>query len=180
MPYRKDTQGQITTFITTPEAVPVPYGLVGIGALPVLIFSFISLPAAAGFAAIFGVLVWARMKVFPAARKFRSVSNFSVSPEGVTLNGQLIRRQDIHRAVIRNHVTAADNPSGFVTLHQGVGAMTGAMSAAANAKFKGRLADISYRVDIDANGTPHTLAGGLTEPVAFAVLADVAGVLGLG
>lgn len=179
MAYSKETHGQLTTFHIVPEAVPVPYGLLGIGALPVLIFLFINVSVAIGLAALFGALVWARMKVFPAARKFRSASTFSVSPEAVKRGDLLIRRQDIHRAVIRNHITAGDNPSGFVTLHQGVGAMTGAMGAAANAKFKGQLADISYRVDVEANGTPHTVACGLTEPAAFAVLADVSAVLGL-
>jgi hypothetical protein len=179
MSYTKSEQGQSTTFVTKPEAVPVPWGLAALSVLPVVIFLFISLTAAFVFAAIFAAPIWARMKILPAARKFRSPSTFSVSPEEISIEGRSIRLKDIHRAVIRNHVLSGDNPSNFVTLHQGIGAMTGAASAAANAKFKGLLADISYRVDVEAGGVPHTLAGGLNESTAFAVLSDVSHILGL-
>lgn len=179
MSYTKSEQGQSTTFVTQPEAVPVPWGVAALGVLPVVIFLFISVTAAFVFAAIFCALIWARMKVFPAARKFRSPSTFSVSPEEVSIDGKSIRRKDIHRAVIRNHVLSGDNPSNFITLHQGIGAMTGAAGAAANAKAKGQLADISYRVDVEAGGFPHTVAGGLNESTAFAILSDVSGILGL-
>ena len=36
-----------------------------------------------------------------------------------------------------------------------------------------KLGPISYRVDAEARGVPTTLAGGLTEPTAFAIMADV-------
>ncbi len=42
-----------------------------------------------------------------------------------------------------------------------------------------KLGPISYRVDVEARGVPTTLAGGLTEPVAAAILADVSQVLQL-
>lgn len=179
MSYTKSEQGQSTTFVTQPEAVPVPWGVAALGVLPVVILLLISLTAAFAFAAIFAALVWARMKVGPAARKLRLPSTFSVSPEGVNIEGRLIRRKDIHRAIIRNHVLSGDNSSDVITLHQGIGAMHAAASGAAKAKFKGQLADISYRVDVEAGGVPHTLAGGLNESTAFAVLSDVSNILGL-
>lgn len=179
MGYSKSETGQATVFTSEAEAVPVPWGLVAIGALPVFIFLFISVATAVVFAAILGALIWARMKIFPQARKYRSASTFGVAPDQVTVDGRTLLRQDIHRAVIRNHVLAGDNPSTFVTLHQGIGALTGAAGAAANAKFKGHLADISYRVDVEAGGVPHTLAGGLTESTAFAILSDVSSILKL-
>jgi hypothetical protein len=36
-----------------------------------------------------------------------------------------------------------------------------------------KLGPISYRVDAEARGVPTTLAGGLTEPTAFTIMADV-------
>jgi hypothetical protein len=42
-----------------------------------------------------------------------------------------------------------------------------------------KLGPISFRVDVEARGVPTTLAGGLTEPVAAAILADVSKVLQL-
>lgn len=173
MAYSKDIQGAVARFTVEPEAVPLPYSLIGISVVPVVILAFVSITGAVVCAAVLAAVLWLRMKVFPSARHFRSASSFSVSPEGVTIDGKLIRRQDIHRAVIRNHVF--DNDSGVITLQQGLGAM----SVAANARAKSQLADVSYRVDIEAGGTPHTVASGLKEPAAFAVLSDVSAVLGL-
>jgi hypothetical protein len=42
-----------------------------------------------------------------------------------------------------------------------------------------KLGPISYRVDAEARGVPTTLAGGLTEPTAAAIMADVSKVLQL-
>lgn len=36
-----------------------------------------------------------------------------------------------------------------------------------------KLGPISYRVDVEARGVPTTLAGGLTEPTASAIMTDV-------
>jgi hypothetical protein len=36
-----------------------------------------------------------------------------------------------------------------------------------------KLGPISYRVDAEARGVPTTLAGGLTEPTASAIMMDV-------
>ena len=69
MSYSKNRQGQTTVFQTEPERVPIPFGLVAIAALPVIFFLFISLTASVVFAVIFAALIWARMKVFPAARE---------------------------------------------------------------------------------------------------------------
>ena len=122
MSYTKSGQGQAATFVTQPEAVPVPWGLAALGVLPVVIFQSVSLMP----------------------------STFSVSADAVSIEGRSIRRKDIHRAIIRNHVLSG-----------------------------GQLADISCRVDMEAGGVPHTLAGGLNESTAFAILTDVCSILGL-
>lgn len=180
MSYTKNEQGQATVFTTQPETVPVPWGLVAISAAATVIPLFISIYFALTVAAIFAALCWARMRLFPSATRYRKPSTFKVSANGVSIDGKEIKRRDIHRAIIRNHVLSADdNASNFVTLHQGVGAMVGGAGASANAKAKGQLAAISYRVELEAGGVPHTLAGGLTESTAFAVLSDVSNVLRL-
>jgi hypothetical protein len=42
-----------------------------------------------------------------------------------------------------------------------------------------KLGPISYRVDVEARGVPTTLAGGLTEPTASAIMTDLNKLLGL-
>ena len=44
-------------------------------------------------------------------------------------------------------------------------------------KLREKLTAVSYRVDVESNGTPVTIAGGLREPVAFAILSDVSRIL---
>jgi carbon monoxide dehydrogenase subunit G len=54
-----------------------------------------------------------------------------------------------------------------------------AVAAVSAARYQKRIGEISYRVDAEAGGVSETLAGGVTEPVAFALRKDVSSLLGL-
>jgi len=178
MSYTKNVQGQSTTFQTEPERVPFPVGVLGLAIIPIFIFIFISWIAVIVTVLIFAALAW-WYTVIPAAKKYRKPYSFTASSDGILIDGKQIKRSDIHRAVIRNHVYADDRGSDVVYLHQGIGGAAAAAGAKQKSKFFGKLGEISYRVDVEANGVPHTIAGGLTEPAAFAILSDVSNVLGL-
>lgn len=178
MSYSKSEQGQSVVFTTVPEGVPIPFGFMGGMLLPAIIFSFVSWKAVVTVLLLGAFIVWLQM-VLPSARKHRKRASFSVSPEGISIGAKQIRRKDIHRVVIRNHVLADDDSSDVVILHQGVVGAQVASGAAAKAKFKRKLAAVSYRVDAEAGGVSHTLGGGLSETTAFAVLSDVSHELGL-
>ena len=178
MGYTKSVQGQSTTFQTEPERVPFPRGVLGLAIIPIFIFMFVSWTAVFVTILVFAALAW-WYTVIPAAKKYRKPYSFTVSGDGILIDGKQIKRTDIHRAVTRNHVYADSGGSDVIYLHQGVGGAAAAAGAKQKSKFFGKLGEISYRVDVEANGVPHTIAGGLTEPAAFAILSDVSSVLGL-
>jgi hypothetical protein len=94
-----------------------------------------------------------------------------VSQAGVEKGGVVIARENIHRVIMRNHVL--DAASGVIVVPSMVN-NTGQSNAVAGMNWAIKvLGPISWRIDVEARGVPTTLAGGLTEPVASAILADV-------
>jgi len=168
-----DTQqvGDATEISTTPETVPAPWLLVAIpGGLLVLIALSISIIfglLAAGF--IYGVMYL--LMHSKQATQYRTPARFRVSKAGIEVGGTTIPKDAIHRVIVRNHITKAAesvivvaNPNPHSGQQNVVAGMNWAIS---------KLGPISYRVDAEARGVPTTLAGGLTEPTASAIMADV-------
>jgi len=164
-------------FSTTPETVPQPWALVAIpGSLLVLIAlatKFIYGVVAAGF--VYGAMYL--LTHSKQATQYRTPATFRVTPTGVQIGGTTIAKDAIHRVIVRNHVLKAaegiivvGNPNQNSGQQNTVSGMNWAIS---------KLGPISYRVDVEARGVPTTLAGGLTEPAASAIAADVSKVLQL-
>ena len=166
-----------TEISTTPETVPMPIALVAIpGTLLVLIalsMKFIYGLIAAGFC--YGAMYL--LMHSKQATLYRTPAKFRVSPKGVDVGGTTIAKDTIHREIVRNHVLKSAegiivvaNPNQNSGQQNTVSGMNWAIS---------KLGPISYRVDVEARGVPTTLAGGLTEPVASAIMSDVSKVLQL-
>jgi hypothetical protein len=164
-----------TEFSTTPEVVPMPLMLVAIpGVLLILIalsIKFIYGVIAAGF--IYGAMYL--LTHSKQATQYRSPAKFRVSPTGVDVGGTTIPKGAIHRVIVRNHVLkAAEGLIVVASPH----ANSGQQNTVAGMNWAiSKLGPISYRVDVEARGVPTTLAGGLTEPTAFAIMSDVSKVL---
>jgi len=168
-----DTQqvGDATEISTTPEKVPAPWLLVAIpGVLLVLIalsISFFLGLLAAGF--VYGAMYL--LMHSKQATQYRTPARFRVSKAGIEVAGTTIPKDAIHRVIVRNHITKAAesvivvaNPNPHSGQQNVVAGMNWAIS---------KLGPISYRVDAEARGVPTTLAGGLTEPTASAIMTDV-------
>ena len=175
--YETQQLGDATEISTTPESVPAPWLLVAIpGGLLVLIAlstGFIYGVLAAGF--VYGAMYL--LMHSKQATLYRTPAKFRVSPKGVDVGGTTIAKDAIHRVIVRNHVLKAAegiivvaNPNVNSGQQNTVSGMNWAIS---------KLGPISYRVDVEARGVPTTLAGGLTEPVASAIMADVSKALQL-
>jgi hypothetical protein len=178
MSYTKNNQGQTTVFHTEPERAPVPYGMLWLAVAPAFIFSFVSWIAVVITFIIFGALAWF-WTVYPGARRYRKPSNFSVTADGLSVDGKQIQKRDIHRVIIRNHILSDDNSQDAVYLQSGaMGALTTSAMAKKRKSIR-KLGAVSYRLDVEAGGVSHPLAGGLNETTAFAVLSDVSDILGL-
>jgi hypothetical protein len=169
--YQTQQAGDATDFSTTPEEVPRPWVMVAIpGALLVLIAfasGFIYGLIACGF--IYGAMYL--LMNSKQATLYRTPAKFRVSKTGVEVGGTTIPKDAIHRVIVRNHVLKAAegvivvaNPNPNSGQQNMVAGMNWAIS---------KLGPISYRVDVEARGVPTTLAAGLTEPTASAIMADV-------
>jgi hypothetical protein len=111
------------------------------------------------------------------ATLYRTPATFRVSSTGIQVGGATIAKDAIHRVIVRNHilksaesVIVVSNPTPNSGQQNVVAGMNWAIS---------KLGPISYRVDVEARGVPTTLAGGLTEPTASAIMTDVNKLLGL-
>ncbi len=111
------------------------------------------------------------------ATLYRTPAKFRVSKNGVEVNGNTIPKDAIHRVIVCNHVRQA---AGDVILVADGHPSSGQQNVVAGMNWAvQKLGPISYRVDVEARGVPTTLAGGLTEPTAAAIMADVSEVLQL-
>jgi hypothetical protein len=172
-----DTQqvGDATEISTTPEKVPVPWLLIAIpGTLLILIalsMSFFGGLIAAGFC--YGAMYL--LMHSKQATQYRTPSKFRVSKTGIDVNGTTIPKDAIHRIIVRNHVLKA---AGDVIIVADPHPNSGQQNVVAGMNWAiSKLGPISYRVDAEARGVPTTLAGGLTEPTASAIMSDVNKVL---
>jgi len=169
--YETHQAGDATEFTANPEPVPVPWVLVAIpGTLLVLIawsMSFFGALLAAGFC--YGAMYL--LMHSKQATQYRTPARFRASKTGIEIGAATIPKDAIHRIIVRNHVLKSAeglivvaDPHGNSGQQNVVAGMNWAIS---------KLGPISYRVDAEARGVPTTLAGGLTEPTASAIMTDV-------
>ncbi|MFZ0519476.1 MAG: hypothetical protein WAN14_11350 [Candidatus Acidiferrales bacterium] len=163
--------GDATEISTVPEKVPAPWLLVAIpGTALVLIalaMNFFLGLIAAGF--IYGVMHL--LMHSKQATQYRLPGKFRVSKSGIDVAGNNIPKDSIHRVIVRNHVLKA---AGDVIVVANPNPHSGQQNVVAGMNWAiSKLGPISYRVDAEARGVPTTLAGGLTEPTASAIMMDV-------
>jgi hypothetical protein len=169
--YDAQQVGDATEISTMPEKVPAPWLLIAIpGGLLVLIAlaeSFVWGVIAAGFC--YGAMYL--LMHSKQATRYREPARFRVSKTGIDVAGNSIPKDAIHRIIVRNHVLKA---AGDVIIVADNHPNSGQQNMVAGMNWAvSKLGPISYRVDAEARGVPTTLAGGLTEPTAFAIMADV-------
>jgi hypothetical protein len=175
--YETQQMGDATEISTTPESVPAPWLLVAIpGGLLVLIAlstGFIYGVLAAGF--VYGAMYL--LMHSKQATLYRTPAKFRVSKNGIEVGAAAIPKDTIHRVIVRNHVLQA---AGDVIIVADGHPNSGQQNVVAGMNWAvSKLGPISYRVDAEARGVPTTLAGGLTEPTAAAIMTDVSKALQL-
>jgi hypothetical protein len=103
--------------------------------------------------------------------QYRTPTAFTVNENGVLFGNTMYAKEDIHRLIIRNHVNEQYVfVPGKETYHR-------PEDVRAGLKLRQQLINVSYRVDMEVNGKPLTLAGGITEPAAFAILSETAKIM---
>lgn len=169
--YDSHQAGDATEFSTVPETVPQPWLLVVIpGTLLVLIALSMGIVyglVAAGF--VYGAMYL--LTHSKQATQYRTPARFRVSKTGIEVGGTTIPKDAVHRIIVRNHVRSA---AADVIVVADAHPNSGQQNTLAGMNWAvQKLGPISYRVDAEARGVPTTLTGGLTEPTASAIMADV-------
>jgi hypothetical protein len=175
--YESHQDGDATEFSTTPEPVPQPWLLVAIPGVLLIIIAF-----ASGF--LYGLIavgfIYGAMYLLThskQATQYRTPAKFRVSKTGIDVGAASIPKESIHRVIVRNHVLKA---AGDVIIVADPHPNSGQQNVVAGMNWAiSKLGPISYRVDAEARGVPTTLAGGLTEPTASAIMSDVTKILQL-
>jgi len=92
--------------------------------------------------------------------------SFGVGPQGIEVDGRVLRKDDIHQLRIKNKL-AGDVEIVYDT-SQGVS--TGTLVGLAHRR---RLAQVAYRIEVESGGKAHVLAAGLDEVTARGLVAEV-------
>lgn len=190
--YKKESQAGGVSFSVLPASSPFPTAVF-------VIFAFINAPFIfaviyheaglaifAPFIFLFSVAILLLKWQGPKASRYRSSAQFLVAKDAITLNGREMSRSDIHRLVLRNHISQQENAFSYDTVIATTGfsaaagaAMIGAGQRAA-AQHLDKLARVSWRLDVEAQGKAFTLAGGLDDVTAYGLMQDVGKVIGFG
>lgn len=97
-------------------------------------------------------------------------ARFRVGPEGIEVAGQILRKEDIHHLRIRNRFGGDFE----ITYDANRGLSTGTLVGLAHRR---QLAEVAYRIEVEASGKAHVLAQGLDEVTARAIVAEIGGQL---
>lgn len=102
-----------------------------------------------------------------------SPHRFRVSPDGIETQGTLLRKDEIHHLRIRNKFAG----SAEITYNVNQGVPIGTTMGLAGRRA---LAEVAYRVEVEAGGKAYVLAAGLDEVTARGIMAEVGKALNLG
>ncbi len=167
--YEKRREGDITVFTVTPAESPKFWFMVIFGA--VLILGGLAAIASGGvpFLLMGGFAFWYGWFRDQRPKEHRKPSTFRVSADTVEVDGRTIRKDDIHRFILRNGIT--DKELGIEQYNLSTAQATGLARRA-------QLAQICNSLTLESGGRATHLAGGMNEVTAYGLLRDVGDVLG--
>ncbi|MEB2349457.1 MAG: hypothetical protein OZ923_12705 [Comamonadaceae bacterium] len=115
---------------------------------------------------LFAAITWMVLLKDPRGLHATRQRTFHVGPEGVEVGGQLLRTADIHHVGIRNRFGGGVE----IVYDASQGIPTG---VAAGIAHRRKLAEVAYRVEIEAGGEAHVLAAGLDQVTARGLATEV-------
>lgn len=156
-PWHRRVSKFFAIFVFIPFAV-IPYVI-----FSSIIFDSFTVGTAFALGTLFAIFKWAAY--VDKTRNGVKPARFRVSDKSITTeNGNVLDKEDV--AVVR--IIAPRQSE--TTLHAGAIGATPAVGASSTRGVSARAASISWRVEAEAMGRTHILAGGLSEPVARAIL----------
>jgi hypothetical protein len=164
--YAKQLDGAFTQLTVSPAAAPTLWFPVGLAILLGAGIVGSGVPYLWVVGLVIGGLLW--LTLLKDHRGGRPVKPFviRVSSEGIETKEKLLRKADIHRLRIRNKFAGSVE----IVYDANRGVPTGVAMGLAGRRA---LAEVAYRVEVEAEGKPYVLAAGLDESTANGVLAEV-------
>jgi hypothetical protein len=170
--YEKRQDGSATVFNVTPATPPKFLLICVFGAF----FALMGLGGLTGGSpgagilglAVGGWLIWYGLKRDIRPKEHRVVSTFRVAPDSVESNGRVIKKEDIHRLLLRNGITDQELMETYTT----------SASAAAGMAYRAQVARLANGLTLEAGGRSTFLAGGMDETTAYGLLHEVSRILG--
>jgi hypothetical protein len=165
MPYTKTIDDDGVLFEVEPEKAPsFLHASFLLLLAPVIVLWMVDIKL--GVLAILALAAWAFfIQRNKNVTQYRQRKSFKASVEGIKVNNRFYSKENIHRLKIRNHID-----KNYV-MSSPVYGMPGSMKAGLGLREK--LLNVSYRVDLEAEGVAIVIAGGITEATAYAIVSDL-------
>lgn len=165
--YTKESEGEFTRFIVTPAPPPISWPVT----LFALIFAFGTVNG--GIAIMSFFFTAAALLLMDQRGKAASQSrSIRLGKEGIEIDGDLLRREDIHHLAIRNKF--GGNVEIVYDANRGI--PTGEVLGLAARR---KLAAVAYRVEVESGGRVRLVAAGLDDATARALTTEIGRALDL-
>lgn len=99
---------------------------------------------------------------------YRKPTSIKINSETIEVEGRVFKKQDINRILVRNFVDERGTDTSF----QSVNASMEIGRMAEGGRMR-KLRAVSYYISLEAMGQANTIAGGLQEATAFAILSEI-------
>lgn len=167
--YTKEPDGKLTRFVVIPALAPISWPVT----LFSLVFAFGTVNGGIAILSFFFTAAVAALLLLDQRGKAASQSrSFRLGTEGIEIDGDLLRREDIHHLAIRNKF-AGDVE---IVYDANRGIPTGEVLGLAARR---KLATVAYRVEVESGGRAWLVAAGLDDVTARALATEIGRALDL-
>lgn len=181
-------------FDVEPSPPPAASAIITIQAISVVILTIIAWTIVRGASgsgliatlvagAFAGLCYWLfKRQIDKVALRQRYPSSIVVSQTGIEVNGAAVKREDIHRFVLRNWALNAQAPfsatvvagtPGIELAFRTINASIHSGAARARSAYERKVASVSWQLDLEAGGRATMLACGLDDTTARGLMEDI-------
>lgn len=166
--YRKRQEGDATVFDVTPAPTPKFWFLIIFGGV-VLLGGLLAMPGGLAFVLMGGFALWYGWTRDLRPKATRRPASFRVKPDQIEADGQVFRKDDIHRILLKNSITDKELPMEVYTTNT---------NQAAGMAFRAQTSMIANTLNVEMGGKSTVIAGGMDDTTAYGLLTDVSRILG--
>lgn len=166
--YRKRQEGNATIFDVTPAAAPKFWYLIIIGGV-ICLGGLLAGTSGLFFIVMGGGALWYGWTRDIRPKDSRKPATFKVTPDTIEAGGQVFRKDDMHRILLKNSITDQELPIEMYTTN------TNQMAGQA---FRAQASMTANTLNVEMGGRSTAIAGGMDTTTAYGLLTDVSKILG--